>query len=171
MGTLVGALPLEIVFERGVLPDESVQQQVWALLAGQYPPSRVTERRSVQRFPYPHLLYLTPAADGCDPRRDSIVVVGKHLSERGLGFFYHQPLEYRRAIASLEALDGRWLSFLMDITWCRYTQHGWYDNGGRFLQVVEPPVKEGFARLPERTNEATDGASCSTGVSTSTGAA
>ena len=40
-------------------------------------------------------------------------------------------------IASLETPGGDWIGFLIDISWCRFTQHGWYDSGGRLLQVVE----------------------------------
>jgi len=125
-----------------VSTDDVVRHQVWGILAALYPPGKAGERRLDQRFPYPHLLYLTPVAqDGRTPIGDAIVVVGKHLSERGLGFFYQQPLPYRRMIASLELPDGRWAGFLIDITWCRFTQHGWYDSGGRFLQIVPSPLE------------------------------
>jgi hypothetical protein len=44
-------------------------------------------------------------------------------------------------VASLQTHTGHWIAFLIDIHWCRFTQHGWYDSGGRFLQVVQPPVR------------------------------
>jgi hypothetical protein len=25
---------------------------------------------------------------------------------------------------------------MMDLTWCRFGRHGWYENGGRFLQIL-----------------------------------
>jgi hypothetical protein len=122
-------------------PDDMVRRQVWSLLAGMYP-GKAIERRVDQRFPYPHLLYLTPAAvDGLTVLGESVVVVGKHLSERGLGFFHHETLPYRRMVASLESFDGRWTGFLIDLTWCRFTHHGWYDSGGRFLSIVPSPIK------------------------------
>lgn len=121
---------------------EAVRRQVWEVLSGVYPPGQ-NERRYAQRFPYPHLLYLTPvAADDVTPVGESIVVVGKHLSEAGLGFYYQQQaLPHRRMIASLELSRGRWSGFLLEIVWCRYTRHGWYDSGGRLLQVVPSPIK------------------------------
>jgi hypothetical protein len=124
-------------------PEGLVRGQVWEILTAVYPRRNCGERRAVQRFPYPQLLYLTPLeADGVTPAVGSVVVVGKHLSERGLGFYYqHKPLPYRRMIASLEVPGGRWVGFLLDITWCRFTQHGWYDSGGRFLQAMPSPVK------------------------------
>ena len=131
----------EQIVETGLPPDEGVRRQVWEILSGLVPRGHSPERRAVQRFPYPSLLYLTPVGDdGISPAGDSIVVVGKHLSECGLGFFYQQPLPNRRMIASLEGQKSRFVGFLIDITWCRFTQHGWYDSGGRFLQAVASPI-------------------------------
>lgn len=122
--------------------DDLVRHQVWGILTVLYPAGKSIERRLDQRFPYPHLLYLTPVGpDGRTPIGDAVVVVGKHLSERGLGFFYQQPLPYRRMIASLELQDAQWAGFLIDITWCRFTQHGWYESGGRFLQTAPSPFQ------------------------------
>lgn len=121
--------------------EDVVRQQVWDVLTGVYPHGRVVERRADQRFPYAHLLYLTPVAeDGITPAGDSVAVVGKTLSERGLGFYYQQPISDRRMIASLETSDLRWAAFLINITWCRFTQYGWYESGGRFLQAVPSPI-------------------------------
>ena len=99
------------------------------------------ERRRDQRYPFPHLIHLTPVGeDGITPEGQSVVVVGKHLSERGVGFYHPKPLPYRRMIASLEAGAGVWMAFLIDLSWCRFTKEGWYESGGRFLQVVPSPV-------------------------------
>lgn len=124
-----------------VSAEEAVRGSIWQILAGLSPSAHHPERRNEQRFPYPYLLYLTSVAeDGISPAGDSIVVVGKHLSERGLGFFYQKPLPDRRMIASLQLRDGSWIGFLINITWCRFTQQGWYDSGGRFVQVVPSPI-------------------------------
>ncbi len=124
------------------LSGDAVRRQVWEVLSGVYPPGHHAERRYAQRFPYPHLLYLTPLeADGVTPQAQSVAVVGKHLSECGLGFYYQQQaLPHRRMIASLEVSRDCWRGFLLDIVWCRFTRHGWYDSGGRFLQVVQSPI-------------------------------
>jgi hypothetical protein len=121
--------------------DEVIRRQVWGVLVGAQPSGRVVERRTDQRYPYPHLLYLTPVAeDGITAAGESVVVVGKTLSERGLGFYYQQPISHRRMIASLESSEMRWAAFLIDITWCRFTRYGWYDSGGRFVQAVSSPI-------------------------------
>ena len=99
------------------------------------------QRRRDTRYPFPSLIYLSPVGeDGVSPNGQAIVVVGKHLSERGLGFYHPQPIPYRRMIASLQAGDGRWLGFLIDLSWCRFTEQNWYESGGRFLQSVPAAV-------------------------------
>ena len=120
--------------------EESVRQQVWGVLSGLYPRRKGPERRSVQRVPYPQLLYLTPADDEGLPNGQSIAVIGKHLSEGGLGFYHAEPLPYRHMIASLQRTESHWAGFLLDIRWTCFTQFGWYDSGGQFLQTVPSPM-------------------------------
>ena len=118
--------------------EQEVQGQVRSILESRFRLSRDEDRRRYQRHPFPYLVRLIPVADGeLEPCGQPIVVVGKQLSEQGLDFYHQQPIPFRRAIASLQTRSGRWLSFLVDLTWCRYTEFGWYDNGGRFLQVVD----------------------------------
>ncbi len=121
--------------------DDELRAQVWGLLTALYPHKELTERRCDTRYPFPFLIHLTPVAD-FTPLGESVVVVGKHLSEHGLGFYHQNPLPYRHVIASLENGQGRWYGFLMDLLWCRYTCHGWYESGGRFLQVVLSPLEK-----------------------------
>jgi hypothetical protein len=98
------------------------------------------ERRTETRYPFPYLVHITPVGqDGNPIPSDTVVVVGKHLSEQGLGFYHPKPLPYRRVIASLES-NGRWLGFLMDLKWCRFTRQGWYESGGRILESVNSPL-------------------------------
>jgi hypothetical protein len=121
--------------------EDDVRNQVWELLRALYPHGDLIERRSEQRYPYPCLVQLTPvAADGVTAVGESLVVVGKHLSEHGLGFYHPRPIAYRRVIASLETTSGQRLAFLIDLSWCRFTRQGWYESGGRFLRAVLPRV-------------------------------
>ena len=106
-----------------------------------HPQGSGVERRSQGRYPYPYLVQLTPVGDdGITPEGPSVVVVGKHLSEHGLGFYHPAPLPYRRMIASLEGAGGARLAFLIDVTWCRFKRQGWYESGGRFVQTTPLPV-------------------------------
>ena len=115
--------------------DSELQAGVWRVLTALCPRDSRIERRGRRRYPYPYLVYLTPVADdGITPQGETVVVVGKHLSEQGLGFYHSGPLPHRRVIASLESSDGTRLGFLLDVSWCRFLKQGWYESGGRFLQ-------------------------------------
>ena len=47
------------------------------------------DRRADRREPFPYPIYVTPVADNGRALKDeTIVVLGKHLSERGLDFYY-----------------------------------------------------------------------------------
>ncbi len=143
--SVVGFTHVEEVPPASVASDDPVRQQVWRILAGLFPRHKTVERRGDQRFPYPYLVYLTPLGeDGVSPAAESIIVIAKHLSERGLGFYHQQPLPERRMIVSLPTQDATWVAFLIDITWCRFTQHGWYESGGRFLQAIPSPIKNKY---------------------------
>lgn len=132
---------LDLLPEPNAAPSDEVRTQVWALLATLYPKHETNERRRDTRYPFPYLVHLTPVGeDGATPEGEPIVVVGKHLSERGLGFYHPKPLPYRRMIASLQAVNGQWVGFLIDLNWCRFTKQGWYESGGRFLEPVLSPI-------------------------------
>ena len=122
--------------------DDDVRTQVWGVLSTLYPNHDLAERRNGNRYPFPYLVHLTPVGeDGVSPEGKTFVVVGKHLSERGFGFYHSQPLPHRRMIVSLEASDGGIHGFLIDLAWCRFTKQGWYESGGRFLDAVRSPIE------------------------------
>ena len=133
---------LDSLPQRAQRQEDEVRKQVWGLMSAIYPKREILEKRHENRYPFPYLIHLTPLADdGVTPMGESISVVGKHLSERGLGFYHPKPLPYRRMIASLEC-NGRWLGFIVDLKWCRFTKQGWYESGGRFLQSVPSPIEQ-----------------------------
>ena len=114
--------------------DDSLRWSVRELLAGLYP-SGPFERRNHQRYPFPRLIQLRPvSSDGILPLGPTFTVSGKHLSETGLSFFHPEPLPYRLVIASLERHDRKHCDFLLDVDWCRFTQLGWYESGGKFVR-------------------------------------
>jgi hypothetical protein len=138
----------DVLAQNDIRQEQDILEQVWGLLSTFYPKSEINERRRDQRFPFPYLIHLTPVAqDGITPEGESVVVVGKHLSERGLGFYHPKPIPHRRMIASLES-NGQWLGFLIDLSWCRFTRQGWYESGGRFLEAVPSPVKQEAEKRP-----------------------
>lgn len=121
-----------------VIHHDPVAARVLEAISHQSVPRRIRERRTERRFPYPHPVYLTPlTAEG--PQVDETVqVIGKHLSAHGLDFYHREPLPYRRMIASLE-VNGRWVGLVLDLKWCRFTAHGLYENGGRFVTMAPSP--------------------------------
>jgi hypothetical protein len=128
-------------FNRRTTPTElEIRECVRNLLASHYGRAYGIERRSERRFPFPHLVCLTPLADdGRTPLGPAIVGVGRELSEGGFGFFHPSPLPYRQMIASLESARGEWIHLAIDLTWCRFMRHGWYESGGRFLRTLSLP--------------------------------
>jgi hypothetical protein len=141
----MNALALESRCEQALLfqttADQLIRRQVEQLFQARYSVSVANNRRRDHREPFPYPIYITPVdANGKTTIEETIVVLGKHLSERGIDFYHEAPVPYRRVIASIEHKDGRWLGFLLDLRWCRSNKHGWYENGGRFLQVADPPV-------------------------------
>jgi hypothetical protein len=117
--------------------DPSIRAQVWSLLATMYPVDRYDERRQQDRFPYPHLVQLTPVEDErLTEAAPPVMAAGKHLSERGMGFYHPNPLPYRRVVATLERAPGKFIHLLLQLSWCRFIRHGWYESGGKFLRVL-----------------------------------
>jgi hypothetical protein len=101
------------------------------------PPQSTLERRRVSRYPYPYPLQLIPVNRDNQPLpQETIFVLGKHLCTQGLDFYCAQPLAFRRAIISFDGPLERPIQLLMDLNWCRFCRHGWYENGGRFLQAI-----------------------------------
>ncbi|HZN37044.1 MAG TPA: hypothetical protein VFB80_24605 [Pirellulaceae bacterium] len=99
------------------------------------------ERRREARSPYPYPIHLTPYDHHGepDPRR-TFVVIGKHLSHHGLDFYCRQALPDKRVVASLDCGKNGWIGLVLELTWCRFGRHGWYDNGGRFVAEVRSPL-------------------------------
>jgi len=115
--------------------DHNLRMAVWQILAGIYPLDQ--ERRDGARFPYPRLIRLSPLpADGKVASRAPVTVVGKHLSEDGLGFFHHAPLPDRQMLAQLDLPGGGTGTFQIVLRWCRFIRDGWYESGAKLVRVV-----------------------------------
>jgi hypothetical protein len=105
------------------------------------PARRPVERRREVRHPYPYPIHLTPLlADGTADVERTLVVIGKHLSPHGIDFYCRKPLAERRVIASLDCGREGLIGLVVELAWCRFSRHGWYDNGGRFIAVVPSPL-------------------------------
>ena len=116
----------------------TLQDAVRRVFAATHHAQRGQERRRQHRTPYPYLIKLAPvAADGHTPAGDGIVVVGKHLSQGGIDFYQRDPHPYRWAIAWLETSQKTSQAILLELLWCRFNKKGWYENGGRFVRVLD----------------------------------
>ena len=105
--------------------------------------NRPLERRREARYPYPYPVPLTPLMASGEPDVDrTFVVIGKHLAAHGIDFYCKRPLADRRVIASLDCGAAGWIGLVVELAWCRFNRHGWYDNGGRFIAVVTSPLLE-----------------------------
>jgi hypothetical protein len=123
----------------------SCRDTVRKLVASLSPQRSTIERRGDRRFPFPYLVRLVAvdesaaaqAADNDASDTTSLTVIGKHLSETGLGFYHQQPLPYRRVHVWLGSPTGIEVQMLMDLSWCRFVGQGWYVSGGRFIEAVQ----------------------------------
>lgn len=121
--------------------EDSIRSLVGQVLLARQPARNGRERRRERRYPYPHPIHLTPIdTSGAEPA-ETIVVIGKQLSAGGVGFYYREPIAFRRVIASFDVGEQGWIGLLLELTWCRFNRHGWYDSGGQFLAVVESPLE------------------------------
>jgi hypothetical protein len=118
--------------------NEPVRKQVHGLLSPSANEQLYRDRRSDRRHPFPALMTLF-AAEGENDAAPQ-VIVGKDLSERGMGFFHPRPIYFRNGVVVCDTPDGGQVAFLIDISWCRFTRHGWYESGCRLLEVVPPPA-------------------------------
>jgi hypothetical protein len=116
-----------------------IQSALWAI----EPAPRLIERRRESRYPYPYPIHLTPYGKDHEPEVDrTFVVIGKHLASHGIDFYCRQPIADRRVIVSLDCGPEGWTGLVLELGWCRFSRHGWYDNGGRFIAVVPSPLLE-----------------------------
>jgi hypothetical protein len=112
--------------------------QVEALLTRLYP-AVGRERRHDDRIAIPVLFRLTPFdADHQPVAQDSLIVVGKNISRRGVSFYHERPITHRRALIELADPSAGIFVAEIDVTWCRFTKPGWYESGGRLLRSAAP---------------------------------
>ncbi len=129
---------------------ELIRAQVRLALVGASPIPRYEDRRRETRHPYPYPVYLTPVEPSdTEMGAKTIVVIGKHLSECGLDFYYHRPLPYRRVVATLTTGSGRWLGLQLELRWCRFGHYGWYENGGRFVGIAASSITRANSPLDQ----------------------
>lgn len=122
---------------------DRIAQLVNSAISAVEPTRRSTERRREARYAYPYPIHLTPlAGDGQAVPAETFVVIGKHLAPHGVDFYSPHPIAHRRVIVSLDCGVDGWIGLAVELAWCRFSRHGWYDNGGRFIGVVPSPLSD-----------------------------
>lgn len=123
-----------------------VLEEVQRVLQAMNTTRSFNENRLESRHPYPYPVHLTPMNAQGEPLLDeTVIVLGRHLSDHGIDFYHREPLGERRYIASLPVGSSGWVGFMLELHWTRFSRHGWYDNGGKFVQKIASP-------LPPRTS-------------------
>lgn len=130
--------------------DEELLRCVQYALRSTLPERTKHERRRERRHPFPYPVRLRPVDLDGHRCGDAVVVLGKHITNHGLDFYFHSPIAHRRVVASFESQPDAPVEILMDLTWCRFGGHGWYENGGRFLSAMTVPVKIQVGNRPCR---------------------
>jgi hypothetical protein len=138
-------IPAAVTPPMGQVPqqtDPELKQAIRGVLS-RLSPLVARDRRRYARQPMPMLLELTPVdSETGEPSGSPIIVVGKSLSEAGIGFFHQDSITHRHVVVRLESLPEDDVAFLVDLAWCRYTRYGWYESGGRFLKVIQASTRQ-----------------------------
>ncbi len=117
-------------------PRPTLSQEVASLLQ-RLQTSVENDRRDKSRTAIPQLFNLAPVPGNVpEELAQEMVVIGKDISDRGIGFYHEKPIPYRRGLLSLDLPGAGPVRLEVDLLWCRFTSQGWYESGGRLLRVV-----------------------------------
>lgn len=133
------ALPVSSEFSSNQeLDNVQIKKQIRTALHAVLSATPPIERRLSGRHPFPYPITITPMSeDGHAVPQERFTVIGRHLSEMGVDFYHSVPIPYRNVIATLTSSRGQRLDLVIALTWCRFRQHGIYENGGRFLKLIK----------------------------------
>lgn len=96
------------------------------------------EKRAHRRFPFRRPITITPIsnATGRPDQFKSFPAFGIDISSTGICFLARQLVPVRNAVLSLEGPDEKTIALLFEPRWVRFTRGGWYQTGGRLLEVL-----------------------------------
>jgi hypothetical protein len=128
--------------------------QVEVLLTQLHPEVPVERRRDV-RYPIPVLFSLTPLDSDRQPvEHETVTVVGKNISRRGMSFYHERPLPHRRALITLADPHLGKFAAEIDVSWCRFRRPGWYESGGRLVRAIRSPgEQDAQPQVPDGTSD------------------
>jgi hypothetical protein len=73
----------------------------------------------------------------------SFSAFGIDISTSGICFLARQLVPARKAVLSAEGPNGELATLLFEPRWVRFTRGGWYQTGGRLVEVL-PEEQEPF---------------------------
>jgi len=103
------------------------------------------EKRAHRRFSFRKPITVTPVNNhsGQPDRLKSFSAFGIDISSCGICFLARQLVPVRKAVLSAEGPSGEIVTLLFEPRWVRFTRGGWYQTGGRLVEVL-PEEKEPF---------------------------
>jgi hypothetical protein len=75
-------------------------------------------------------------ATGRPDQFKSFPAFGIDISSTGICFLARQLVPVRKAVLSLEGPGEKTVALLFEPRWVRFTRGGWYQTGGRLLEVM-----------------------------------
>jgi len=120
-------------------------------VASWHAPATLAEQRSWHRVRYDRPAVLTPLDERTGTPQDvHKIISGRDISPCGFSFSHLDPLACRRAIITFayESESPPWDAVVIRLSWCRFTQAGIYQSGGKFLGITECPFP-GHSRLQD----------------------
>ena len=108
-----------------------------AQLLNRMPPGTEYDRRDGKRQSIPFVFELSPRpGKGAWKSDERIMVMGKDISDRGISIYHQKPIPFRRGVLEIDLREEGIVHIELDLLWCRFTQLGWYESGGRLLGVT-----------------------------------
>lgn len=100
------------------------------------------EKRVHRRFPYRKPISVTPInnATGRPDSARCFPAFGIDISSTGICLLARQLVPARNAVLSLEGPGQKSVSLLFEPRWVRFTRGGWYQTGGKLLEVLQEDV-------------------------------
>jgi hypothetical protein len=97
------------------------------------------EKRTQRRFPFHKPLTITPINDksGQPELGNSFGAFGIDLSSVGIGFLARQLIPTQKAILTCNGSEDAFVNLLFEPRWVRFTRGGWYQIGGRLVDVLD----------------------------------
>lgn len=119
----------------------------WLLESG--PSERIPiEKRVQRRYPFRKPITVTPVNNhsGRPDRLKSFTAFGIDISSCGICFLARQLVPARKAVLSAEGPNHETVTLLFEPRWVRFTRGGWYQTGGRLVEVL-PDEKEPYLSI------------------------